>query len=404
MRKLSVIGLMAATLAFGSAPLNAQTTGGNPRVPPSPSISGTNPARAKTSTTSPRKGTTVFPEEPRSGDTAKKKAPVTSITVELLATTGVGAKARQWADILSKLDVVVTVRNGRSDDKVGVTERKSGGSLRTVSVVGELDSSGRLIFPDQIFSLDDAGKLAGWINELRQYGAQGDPNGRPVWGLTKEQFGVVHTALKKPVIAETKDVEITKAVKLFELPGDLPVRFSPAAIARLKERGGQLKVSQSVQGVSQGTALAVLLAEQGLGFRPRRLPDGSIELTADPLDETTKFWPVGWPREHNVPDTCPELFQFKNIELDDEPLSDVLEAVTSVIKVPILIDRYGLDAKGVDLAEVNITFPRKRTTWTEALKTFTYKAKAKFEVLTDEAGKPFIWVTPIDKPAREQKG
>lgn len=327
MRTISVIGMIAVMVLAGTARSHGQATGGNPRVPTSPGISSTKPAGARPGAGSPRAGTTVFPQESRRGDASKKKPPVTSITVELLATTGVGAKARHWADILSKLDVVVTVRNGRSDDKVGVTERKTGGALRTVNVVGALDSSGRLIFPDQIFTEDDAGKLATWINELRQYGAQGDPNGRPVWGLTKEQFGVIHTALKKTLTAETKDVEITKAVGLFDLPQDHPIRFSPEAVARLKERGGRLLVSQSVQGVSQGTALAVLLAEQGLGFRPRRLPDGSIELTVYPLDETGKFWPVGWPREHNVPETCPELFQFKNVELDDEPLDEVLEAV-----------------------------------------------------------------------------
>ncbi len=239
---------------------------------------------------------------------------------------------------------------------------------------------------------------------MRTYGAQGDPNGRPVWGLTKEQFGVIHAALKRPLTADTENVEITKAVGLFELPREYPVRFSSQAVGRLKERGGQVRVSQSLQGVSQGTALAVLLAEQGLGFRPRRLPDGAIELTVYPLDEKGKLWPVGWPREGNVPDTCPELFQFKTIELDDEPLDDVLEAVAGVIKIPILIDRHALASKGVDLAQVKITYPRKKTTWTEALKTFTYKAKAKPEVLIDESGKPFIWITPIDSPIRPQKG
>jgi hypothetical protein len=104
-----------------------------------------------------------------------------------------------------------------------------------------------------------------------------------------------------------------------------------------------------------------------------------------------------------VPDTCPALFQFKNIELDDKPLDEVLEAVAAVLDIPILIDRQGLVAKGVDFSQVKITFPRKRTTWTEALKAFTYKAKSKMEVLVDEAGKPFLWITPIDKPARQQK-
>jgi hypothetical protein len=405
MRTLSKIGLLVPLLLSTVAPICAQSAGGNPGAPQSPSMSGTKPASPRRGTASPRKGSTTFPDETRRGEGSKKKPGVTTITVELLTgSTGVGLKARQWAEILSKLDVVVTVRNGRSDDKVGVTESKTGGTLRSVIVVGALDSTGRLIFPDQIFTENDADKLAAWINELRLYGAQGDPNGRPVWGLTKEQFGVIHSALKKPLAADTKDLEITKAVGLFDLPKDHPVRFSTEAVTKMKERGGQLKVSQSLQGVSQGTALAVVLAEKGLGFRPRRLPDGGIELTVYPLEDKGNVWPVGWPRENNVPDTCPELFRFKNIELDDEPLDEVLEAVASVINVPILIDRQGLAAKGVDFASVKITYPRKRTTWSEALKSFTYKAKSKVEVLIDEAGKPFLWITPLDAPARSQKG
>ena len=405
MRILTVIGILAASLLGSGGLLSGQTTGGNSRVPPGPSMFGPKTPGAKRGTAPSRRGATAFPEETRPRDAGKTKQSVTTVTVELLTgNAGVGLKARQWAEILGKLDVVVTVRNGRSDEKLGVTERKVGGTLRSVLVVGALDSAGRLIFPDQVFTEDDAEKLAVWINELRLYGAQGDPTGRPVWGLTKEQFGVIHAALKKPLSADTKDVEITKAVGLFELPQEHPVRFSPEAVGRLKERGGQVRVSQSLQGISQGTALAVLLAEQGLGFRPRRLPDGKIELTVYPLEEKSNVWPVGWPRESNVPDTCPELFQFKTVELDDKPLDEVLEAVAGVIKIPILIDRQGLDAKGVDVSQVKITYPRKRTTWSEALRSFTFKAKSKLEVLIDEAGKPFIWITPIDAPTRPQKG
>ncbi len=86
-------------------------------------------------------GATTFPDETRPGDSGKKRPPVTTITVELLTgPSGVGLKARQWAEILGKLDVVVTVRNGRSDEKLGVTERKTGGTLRSVQVVGFLDT------------------------------------------------------------------------------------------------------------------------------------------------------------------------------------------------------------------------------------------------------------------------
>jgi hypothetical protein len=62
-----------------------------------------------------------------------------------------------------------------------------------------------------------------------------------------------------------------------------------------------------------------------------------------------------------------------------------------------------MDSKGVDLAQVKISHPHKRTTWITALNTFTFKAKSKFEVLIDEAGKPFVWVTPLATPARKVK-
>jgi len=338
------------------------------------------------------------------GKSIDRKTPNTSITAELVTgSSGNGLKARQWAEIFSKLDVVVTVRSGRSDDKLGVSERKSGGSLRVVSIVGAIDSQGRLIFPDQIFTENDSDKLAKWIDELRTYGAQGDPHGRPVWGLTKEQFGVIYAALKRPLTSEPKDMELTKAVTLFELPKDQPLKFSPEAARLVKAQGERTIVSQPLQGISQGTALAALLAEHGLGFRPRRLPDGAIELTIAPLAEKGDVWPVGWPREQGLPETAPALFEFKTIDLADEPLNEVLEAVAPAIKLPILLDLAALAAKDIDLSQVVITHPRKRTTWTQALTTFTFKAKAKFEVLVDESGKPFLWVTPLATPPRAHK-
>jgi len=62
-----------------------------------------------------------------------------------------------------------------------------------------------------------------------------------------------------------------------------------------------------------------------------------------------------------------------------------------------------MEARGIDLSQVKVSHPRKRTTWITALGTFTFKAKCKFELLIDEAGKPFVWITPLATPARPQK-
>jgi hypothetical protein len=370
--------------------LCAQTTGGKPR-----------------GKSSLKDGITTYGDPPMKtgAKSTGKRSPVTSITVELLTgSDGLGLKAREWVEVLGKLDVVVTVRTGRPDDKLGVTESKGGGALRTVRVVGALDSKGRFLLPDQTFTQDDSQRLSAWIKDLRVYGALGDPGGQPVWGLTKEQFGVIHTALKKPLASDTKDVPVAKAVTMFQVPPEHPIVFTAAAARSLKGRGERAQVSQSLAGVSQGTALAVLLAEQGLGFYPRRLPDGKIELSACTLDESREIWPVGWPREREIPDTAPALLQFKTIDLDDEPLDEILEAISSQIRLPILIDRAGLAAKQVDLAEVKITYPLKKTTWITAIKEFTFKAKAKAEVLLDEAGQPFLYIVPLDAPSRAPQG
>jgi hypothetical protein len=335
-----------------------------------------------------------------------KKAPNTLITVELLtAGDGVGLKARQWTEILSKLDVTLTVRAARGGEKLEVTERKAGGTLRNVLVKGMLDNTGRLIFPDHVFTENDTGKLAAWLDELRTYGAQGDPDGRPAWGLTKEQFGIIYAALKKPLAFDSKDIELGKALDKLELPKETPLRLDTTAARHLKgkDRGSHVRVGQSLKGVSQGTALAIALGEQGLGFRPRRLPDGAVELTVSPLDETSDVWPIGWPRKETGPATAPALFDIKAIDLEDVPLDEILEAASEKIGIPILIDRAGMDARGIDLGQVKVSHPRKRTTWITALGTFTFKAKSKFELLIDEAGKPFVWVTPLVTPARPQK-
>ena len=110
-------------------------------------------------------------------------------------------------------------------------------------------------------------------------------------------------------------------------------------------------VAQSLKGVTQGTALAVILNDQALAFHPRRLPDGSVELTVIAADEPGGTWPVGWPRQQDPYPTAPALFDIKVIELEDDPLDGILEAAAEVIGIPILIDRPALEARDIDLAQ-----------------------------------------------------
>lgn len=338
----------------------------------------------------------------RRGAIDKNQPPATIILLELTTgDEGVGIRAQRWHQIFDKLDVALTIRRGTSSDKYGLTEKRFGKGARQVHILGKLDPQGRIVVEERLFTENDVARLTRWLDELREFGAQGTPDGQPAWGLTKDQFGAVHAALSKPLAAEPKDQEFADALKLFQLPPDLPIRLSESAAKILKNKDSS-KVGQSLGGVAQGTALAALVSEHGLGFQPRRLRDGAIVLSVEPLSELREPWPVGWPLSQMGPKVAPKLFAFTQIDLQEIELDAVLEAAVDFIDMPILVDRGGLAAKQIDFSMIKVSHPAKRTTWGLALGTLLSQARTKFELLADEAGRPFLWVTPSAVPRRTQ--
>jgi hypothetical protein len=349
------------------------------------------------STTADGKGTAG-----KSRAAGDRKRRTTLIQLEIITgDEGVGIRAQRWTQILEKFDLTLTIRHETPKDKLGVTEKTTGDSLRQVLIVGQLDRSGRLQFGDRTFTENDADKLSAWLDELREFGAQGTPDGRPAWGLTRPQLEGVHAALSKPLATNAQHGELMDVLKLLALPSDLPIRLTEEAAALLKGQD-ETKVGQALNGVSQGTALAVMLSEHGLGFFPRRLPNGSIQLTIDTLEKLREPWPVGWPLEQGVPMVAPRLFTFTPIDLEEIELDAVLDAAVDFIEMPILVDHRALDAKQIDLSQVKVSHPPKRTTWGIALRNLLSQAKTKYEVLADEAGRPFLWITPQTAPRRPQ--
>lgn len=324
----------------------------------------------------------------------------TVISVDLLTgADGNGIRAQRWVQFFEKINVTLTIRQKTPEDKLGVTEKKTTETVRHVQVTGRLDNAGRLVFDDRIYTEADSDKLAEWFKDLREYGSQGAPDKQPLWGLTKQQFGTIHEALCHPLADDPKDRPLREAIKLVQLPSTLPLRISESGEKRLQELG-DAKVGQSLGEISQGTLLAAMLSEYGLGFRPRRLASGEIELSIVPMSEEKAVWPVGWVGDKPNPALGPKLFSFVPIELDDIELDAVLEAASGVIAMPILTDRASLAKKEIDFTDIKVSHPSKRTTWGLALKNLLGQAKCKSELLIDETGRPFLWVTPLEVPRR----
>jgi hypothetical protein len=332
---------------------------------------------------------------------AKQKVTVsrTIVSIEILTgSSGLVLKLNQWRTVFQNLGVSVRVRQVVLNERPETRERKQG-PLRLVKVVGWLDRSGTLVFASHSFSLNEREKLKEWIDELKAYGAEGSPEGKPAWGLNKTVFIAINKTLSEPVKQDTAGLPLETAISKLELSKQYPLRFSLDARNQLREKAALKRtVHQNVKTLSKGTALAILLREQEFGFRPLRTPSGSVELVVEPFSKTTDLWPVGWP----LPDTLPRfkafpvLFKITPIAFQDVKLTDLLDSVSAKTGHMIILDRDHLMQKGIDPDKLVVSFPYRKISWALMLRRVTAPHHLRREYRLDEQGHPFIWITTLE--------
>jgi hypothetical protein len=331
----------------------------------------------------------------------------TRLNVEIFAAeANAGFEAQRWQSAFERAGVYLRIRSAVPGDKLSITEKKYL-KLREVSVVGRLEMNGSLTFDGHKFIPSETSALVEWLNELKAYGAQGSPRGKALWGLSNDQFDALFRALASPVENEVGELPLDLALRAFGLPENYPLRLSYAA-QRIIADAPRSKSRLQLKGFSHGTSLAIVLSQYGLGFRPERTPAGKIELVVMPADES--LWPTGW--EH-LEGTSPvsiaqKLFQQTQVELKDQKLGDVLEAIGQKTSTPILLDYAKIDARGLDVGSVSVTVEKRRYAWYSLLNRITSPSFLTIKICCDEARKPFVWVSPLKnagkvplrKPAR----
>lgn len=326
----------------------------------------------------------------------------TKVSVELITGEGVGLDAQEWAEIFQEMNVTFSVRRSLLNDKPETTETTSGVSLRDVQVIGRLEKDGSLTFADRRFTTANVAKLKEWIDGLKAYGAQGSPKGQPMWGLSKAQFDPLFQALTPVLKIDPKDAALNKALDLFTVRRTYPLRFTADATQHLEKDSVLERAERSYEGISEGTALAALLNEFGLGFHPQRTPQSKLELAIVKLSPQANVWPVGWPLSDDPPKVAPNLFKIGEVELEDEPILDVLQAVGDLISMPVIVDEYGLKVSGINLKAKTVSHKKKRTVWSAALKHVCFQVRCKWELRVDEGGHPLLWVMS-DIPPKDPK-
>ncbi len=347
----------------------------------------------------------LFADPPRVTKPTKRSEDQSETEVNLILLTDATAAAEHaqaWGQRLQKFEIGFQTRQAIAGEKLQVTEKKSG-RLRQVAVVAQLDRNGKIVCQNRAFTLGDADKLADWIRELKAYGAQGAPNGKPMFGLDERQFNTVLKALSTPVEVETNGLTLDGVLKKLPIPREYPIRLTPAAERTIQELGRDKVVRQRLAGLSFGSVLAAALGEFGLSFRPLRTPSAKIELAISPRSDDTDAWPVGWPLDPSKPQgqLVPALFQMVPVELNEAPLPDVLVAAAEASETPIVIDHFAIELQGIDLSEIKITIPNRKTTWGVLLRQITTPHKLGRRILTDDAGRPFVLITTLKVALKE---
>lgn len=318
----------------------------------------------------------------------------TTIEIELLSSEGGGLQAQQWRSSLESLDVPLSIRRGQSDEEPE-TKEKIIGTLRKVTVIGRLERSGRIVFADRSFEPGERAPLKEWINDLRTFGAQGKPDGQPLWGLNEEQFTAVFESLTEATKADFVGQDLEAAVRKLPLPAQFPVRWTDAAKSRLERRPGKNLVRQSTQGFSLATALALVLRDHELGFRPSRTPSGDLEFVIDVPETAGDAWPIGWPLKLSRQKAAPKLFALQQVYFDAEPLGELLSQAAKSAEIPILLDYADPYVRDPEWAKFAINYPPRQASWHAVVKDSLNKVKLTFDLWQDEGGRPFLYVSSV---------
>lgn len=303
--------------------------------------------------------------------------------------------AQKWSRMLDELKVDrFQIRGGRPGEKPTIsTEGDAQRPLYRITAV--LTAGGTLVLPPaKQFTLQDRDRLSTWLSELREWGPQGAPAGKPLFGLNSLQYKALKQDLGKKVDFPTQ--EATHADALAALREKLTHKLDfPAALA--KQMQDEDAVGADLRGMAGGTALAYILRPYGFAFQPQRQRSGEIQLVVRPGTEFKEIWPVGWALAGQPADVMPQIMDQLSVEIEPTPIAEILPVLSERLKTPFLLDRNALVKHDVDLEKIKVSYPGKKTWISSVLRSTLHQAGLKFEVRLDDADQPFVWISTLKK-------
>lgn len=312
--------------------------------------------------------------------------------VELEIATAPGfspLETQRWYRVLKECDIDrLSIRSLKASDKIE-TVTQGQGIGKVYKVTGLLNANNELVVPGGRFSQRDATRIAAWVKKLEESGTEKPANVGGL-GIDENQLKVLASALSKPVDFDTKDLQLDRAASKLAGSLDVPVRIDAAHQRTL---AGESPLDVEMRGMATGTALAYTLRLAGLALEPRSTGSSPSLAVVTPT-EGRGSWPIGVSADSKRRELAPNLYEFINVEIQQgSKLGTALPAVIGRIEVPYLVDHNALAKHGIELATADVFIPRRRSTLSLILGSALGQSKLKYELRTDDAGKPFLWIT-----------
>ncbi len=318
------------------------------------------------------------------------------IEVLIQSQTSHRIKAQEWGRVLQDLGYSVKFREARGGESPGVEDRDSGDLLST-HIVAAMAPDGSIGFGNYRFTIESPQPLALLLEEIRRYGANGPPNASPTWGLTDEQFKEVTQLLAQPVRDAIELQSPVLAIESIGLPDNIRLKFTDAARGlAVGKRPVSAPDSLALQSFSGGTAISIVLAQYGLGFRPKFVAPGRYDLEIDRGSEASNLWPVGWKPEQSFSEILPAYFKAIPLDVEDVETGKLIGAVSDKLQVPFFSAAQALDEKGLDIDTLKYTRKDDRISPARLLTAVGDKLDLGIDLRVDEAGKLFLWVTTAE--------
>jgi hypothetical protein len=311
--------------------------------------------------------------------------------LEIYTEEGAPLTAQQeWLSALAGAGVEnLQIRPQRATDKPAIETRGTPANP-SYMVTGALTRSGELMLPGARFRLNEAGRLARWLEDVARMGPSLTEE-KTAFGLTARQYAQIQKELAEPVGAPTKDRSRREVIEIISRRLTSPLRIDAGQLQSL----GADPITVELGGLSCGTVLAYVLRAPGLAMVPAPAPGGAVEYRVVASQPGLKIWPVGWETEKTLQQVLPDMFEFLKIDVQGVPVTEVLDAVQKRLNAPVLLDQNALARYGIEPEKVTVSLPPGRTSYNLLLRKVLSQAKLKYEIRVDEAGKPLVWVTTL---------